>query len=381
MVVKKLKKHTTNNITTSIKKLRQFIIVALSLIIIYLIIYLTPRNYEYDYKINGFNIKEKYIKKDKEYLFTIKKNDKIYKTIGVSKYTPDRKLINGIKEFNNEDTNCIIIDSKIIANNKLCTKDNELISSSLTNIIPGKYINKKQDNYQKYKNIKINLDDKTYLIWNYNSFIKINETEKKQIKIFDNDIYNLEIMAKVDKYLVIADYDQKYNYNKLIRLNLKNNKIDEINLKNDISFESRILGVYKNKIYLLDEKNKKEYEINVKKKKINIVSKSDFGVIYKNNKQVKTKINKIINDNIEFTSNNYYDYVIENETLYLKIKNISEKIKISNLSIKNIVYQNNEEVYYITDDKLYKYDFIYGNQEIFTNFEFNFNYENMVVIY
>lgn len=381
MVVKKLKKHTTNNITTSIKKLRQFIIVALSLIIIYLIIYLTPRNYEYDYKINGFNIQEKYIKKDKEYLFTIKKNDKIYKTIGVSKYTPDRKLINGIKEFNNEDTNCIIIDSKIIANNKLCTKDNELISSSLTNIIPGKYINKKQDNYQKYKNIKINLDDKTYLIWNYNSFIKINKTEKKQIKIFDNDIYNLEIMAKVDKYLVIADYDQKYNYNKLIRLNLKNNKIDEINLKNDISFESRILGVYKNKIYLLDEKNKKEYEINVKKKKINIVSKNDFGVIYKNNKQVKSKINKIINDNIEFTSNNYYDYVIENETLYLKIKNISEKIKISNLSIKNIVYQNNEEVYYITDDKLYKYDFIYGNQEIFTNFEFNFNYENMVVIY
>lgn len=381
MVVKKLKKHTTNNITTSIKKLRQFIIVALGLIIIYLIIYLTPRNYEYDYKINGFNIKEKYIKKDKEYLFTIKKNDKIYKTIGVSKYTPDRKLINGIKEFNNEDTNCIIIDSKIIANNKLCIKDNELISSSLTNIIPGKYINKKQDNYQKYKNIKINLDDKTYLIWNYNSFIKINKTEKKQIKIFDNDIYNLEIMAKVDKYLVIADYDQKYNYNKLIRLNLKNNKIDEINLKNDISFESRILGVYKNKIYLLDEKNKKEYEINVKKKKINIVSKNDFGVIYKNNKQVKSKINKIINDNIEFTSNNYYDYVIENETLYLKIKNISEKIKISNLSIKNIVYQNNEEVYYITDDKLYKYDFIYGNQEIFTNFEFNFNYENMVVIY
>ena len=381
MVVKKLKKHTTNNITTSIKKLRQFIIVALSLIIIYLIIYLTPRNYEYDYKINGFNIKEKYIKKDKEYLFTIKKNDKIYKTIGVSKYTPDRKLINGIKEFNNEDTNCIIIDSKIIANNKLCIKDNELISSSLTNIIPGKYINKKQDKYQKYKNIKINLDDKSYLIWNYNSFIKINETEKKQIKIFDNDIYNLEIMAKVDKYLVIADYDQKYNYNKLIRLNLKNNKIDEINLKNDISFESRILGVYKNKIYLLDEKNKKEYEINVKKKKTNIVSKNDFGVIYKDNKQVKTKISKIINDNIKFTSNNYYDYVIENENLYLKIKNISEKIKISNLSIKNIVYQNNEEVYYITDDKLYKYDFIYGNQEIFTNFEFNFNYENMVVIY
>ncbi len=381
MVVKKSKKHTTNNTTTSIKKLRRFIIVVLSLIIIYLVIYLTPRNYEYDYKINGFNIQEKYIKKDKEYLFTIKKNDKIYKTIGVSKYTPDRKLINGIKEFNNEDTNCIIIDSKIIANNKLCTKDNELISSSLTNIIPGKYINKKQDNYQKYKNIKINLDDKTYLIWNYNSFIKINKTEKKQIKIFDNDIYNLEIMAKVDKYLVIADYDQKYNYNKLIRLNLKNNKIDEISLKNDISFESRILGVYKNKIYLLDEKNKKEYEINVKKKKINIVSKNDFGVIYKDNKQVKTKISKIINDNIKFTSNNYYDYVIENENLYLKIKNISEKIKISDLKIKNIVYQNNEEVYYITDDKLYKYDFIYGNQEIFTNFEFNFNYENMVVIY
>lgn len=381
MVMMKSKKHTINSKTITIKKLKRFIFIVLILIIIYLIIYLTPRNYEYKYNINGFNVIEKYLKKDREYLFTIKKDNKVFKTISTVKYSPDRKLVNDIKEYKQDNTNCIIIESQKIDNNKICLSNNELVASSLTNIIPEKYLTKNKENYKKYKNIKINLDDKTYLIWNYNSFIKISETEKKELKIFDSDIYNLEIMAKTDKYLIIANYDQKYNYNKLIRINLKNDKIDSIDLKNDISFESRILGIYKNKIYLLDEKNKKEYEINVKNKKTNIVSKNDFGIIYKNNKLEKIKIIKIINDNLKFTDDNYYDYIIENDNLYLKMKNIESKTRVSDLKIKNIVYKNNSEVYYIADDKLYKYDFIYGNQEVFTNFEFNFNYENMVVIY
>ena len=63
------------------------------------------------------------------------------------------------------------------------------------------------------------------------------------------------------------------------------------------------------------------------------------------------------------------------------MRNTNTKIKVSNLEVKYITYANNDEVYYISEDKLYKYDFIYGEVEIINDFEFNFNYENMVVIY
>lgn len=381
MLKKRLRKHTTNNTMTSIKKLKLLIFIIFLILSIYLFIYFIPKNYNFSYNIDGFKIKEEYDKKSKLYIFTVSKNKYEFKTISTHKYTPKRKLINSIDEFDGDNSKCIIINSEFIDNNRLCISNNEMLDSRLLDLIPKKYYKTKKDNIKKHQNITINLDDKTYLIWNYNSFLKINESTKKQIKLFNEDIYNLKIMTKIDDYLVLADYDQKYNFNKLIRLNLKTDKIDEIELKNDVSFDSRILGTYKNNIYILDEKNKKEYEINIKKKKVNIVNKNGLGIIYNNNNLEKVNLNKIINNNISFTMEQNYNYILENGNLYLKMRNTNTKIKVSNLEVKYITYANNDEVYYISEDKLYKYDFIYGEVEIINDFEFNFNYENMVVIY
>jgi hypothetical protein len=106
-----------------------------------------------------------------------------------------------------------------------------------------------------------------------------------------------------------------------------------------------------------------------------------MGKVYQNNEWQKIKINKIITDKINFEYSTLYTYKLEDNTLYLYQKNMNKKIKISDKSVKNIVSVNNDEVYYIADDKLYKYDFSYGEEEILEYFELNFNYNNMIFVY
>ena len=55
--------------------------------------------------------------------------------------------------------------------------------------------------------------------------------------------------------------------------------------------------------------------------------------------------------------------------------------KISENKVKDIVYYDNESVYYLVDDILYKYSSEYGEVKIMSDFEWNFNYNNMIFVY
>ena len=340
-----------------------------------------PKNYEEKYKIKKYTVVEKYIKKDKMYYFKITNDKKTYETISYKDYTPKRKLINSIKKYKNHDTSCIIIDSKKIDNNIICLQNEKKIDYNLIDILPKKYYKKYEVFKSEYKNINGKyVDDRNYFVWNYKGFIQLNKNKKSVIKLFKNDTYDINIVTTLDKYLVIADYNEQYNFNKLYKINMENNKVDEIELNEDISFDSKIIGTHKNSIYLIDEKNKKEYEINIKKETIDVISKNKMGQVYQNGKWVKIKLNKIITDNITFKEEKYNTYKVNNE-LYLYQKNIKKPTKISNKDIKTIVYQDEEEVYYISKDSLYKYDFKHGENEILNYFELNFNYNNMIFVY
>lgn len=372
---------TKNNLNAN-KRLRNLIFLIICIVIIYLIIYFVPKNYEFNYKVDGYTIIEKYSKKDKMYTFTVEKKDKKYEFISTNKYNPNRKLIRKLEEFNDKKTSCIVIDSDILDMNIYCVKNNEMIDYRLTKVIPKKYIKKNNSKNIKYQDIKLNLvDDKSYFIWNYTGFYKIANNTKEKISVFKEDVYNLDINVIIDKYLILADYDQKYNFNKFKMINLDNNEIEEIEFDYEISFDSRIIGTYKNSFYLIDEKNKKEYEINIKKKNVEIISKNKYGKILKDNEFEKVKINKIITDDLKFEYNQYYSWNIDDDNLYLIQKGTKNRIKVSNNKIKNIVYFTDTECYYVVDDNLYKYSFKYGEEKVLSYFELNFNYENMIYIY
>ena len=155
---------------------------------------------------------------------------------------------------------------------------------------------------------------------------------------------------------------------------MENGKVIEINSEYDISFDSIFIGDYKNKVYLVDKKEKKEYTINIKKEKVEQI---DFQII-KNNKVEKTTYNKIINNNLNFISNNNHFYLIQNDILYKKINDI--KIKISDKKVSKIIDYIDGTIYYLSENNLYMYNEYEGEVLLLSNFEWNFNNKNIIYI-
>lgn len=356
-----------------VNKLKAFVTILLVLFIIFLIIVFKSYSYTKIYNIDEFKITEEYNKKLKYYKYTIEKDNKIYSYIFESKYYHNRKLINDITYTSIENEECILPKSSKLQFYPLCTKDNEIYTYNLSNIkdlYSYKEISEVNDEYNK---IKINyLNNKKYLIYNYKGFYLLDN--KKEIKLFNKDIYNLELIYEFNNNLIVPDYNNNYYFNKFFIINMINGKISELKLDTDISFNSVFLGDYKNNIYLLDKKEEKEYKINLKKKK---VIETDF-LILENNKLVKTNYRNIVNNFLVFNKDIIYNYEINDNYLYQVIDNI--KIRLSNKKVNKIIKYDKDTVYYLVEDSLYMYNNIYGEILLLTNFEWNFNNTNMIFI-
>lgn len=341
------------------------------------------QNYQKIYVKKQITIEEKYNRTTKSYQFKLTKGDKVFPFSLKSKQFFTRKIINDVEIKEKDSTICIIPKSKKIETYPLCYQEDSLISyHELANpdLIPEQY--KKQISIEKdsYQKIDINtLNNKKYYIWNYKGFYAIDKKGKKEIPILENDTYNLTLISKVGKYIVMADYNSKYNFDTFYVINSQNNKVKEIKNKEDISFESYIAGVYKKRLYIIDKKNKKEYELNPKKGKITNIMTQKNGRILSNNEWQKISTNKLTSAEHKFTFNQVHNYELINNQLY-EIEG-EFKTRLSSKEIKEIVCAQDEHVYYIAEDKLYFYNPKYGETLIMSYFEWNFNYHNMIYIF
>ncbi len=347
------------------KKLVSLISLLLLAFLIFIIFLITPKNYETKYTINKIDIEEKYDKKNKYYYFKFTYEDKELEYLVKNKYINHRKLINDIKITDKEILE-LEVKSEYIKNIKLCYKDTQISC------------NYKEENNQEiistYQDINIyNKDSKIYL-WNYKGFIDINN--QKTINVLDNEIYNPTLITKINNYLMLPDYDQEYNFNNIIYINSNNNKIKEYKIKYNISFDSYILGINKKSIYLMDKKNYKEYEIVVHKNKIRTIKDK----LLINNEWNNINNEEIVNHEKYFTYDNLFNYTLDNNKLYLSYLNSNNKILIKE-NVKDIISTNNNIVYYLIEDTLYKYDIVNGNQKILKYFDLNFNYKNRIFIF
>lgn len=362
------------------KKIIKIFLVIIILFIIFLFVYLTPKDYDLDYQLNGTKVIEKYHKDDKYYEITLEYKDKDYKYISFNKYNKSRKIIDNIDIFEKEDYTCLIPQSNVIESYPLCKKENDnmdyhLIEGLEKEISTG-YYPKIKTIKQKYKNIEINyLDDKTYLIWNYNGIDIINKENSKTVNIFEKDIYDISLAFIWNKNLVIPDYENDYYFKKFYIYDLEKERLTNWKLKNSIYFDSYILGFYDNSVFVFDRKQKKEYEIVPHKKKIRSISPR----ILNKNEWKKVSSNKLNSQLIYFEYDEIISYEIKNNKLYKLIDDY--EILLSNQKVKDIIYYNNNEVYYLVDDILYKYTLEQGEVKLISNFEWNFNYENMIFVY
>lgn len=363
------------------KKTWFFIIGLIGILICFFIWHNT--SYTISYKIGDIAVTETYDSKNKLYRFLLKKENKEYIVQFEQKRIHSKKIIKKIDSLEENDTTCLIPSGKIIKFYPLCyQKEEEISYHQIENkdLLPAQYFKQIPENSKTYNNIEIGyLNNKKYFIWNYKGFYVIDEKTENNLKLLEEDTYNIPLAYKTSDSILIANYNDNYKFNQFYVIQGKNNKVKKIETKEELSFDSYIMGDFKNKVYFFDKKNKKEYEINLRKYSIENITNNGKGKIVENGAWQEISTNKLSSQEYYFSTEPLFCYEIQNEQLYLNIEN--HKIRISNLAVKDIIDIQGETVYYLVDDKLYYYNPSDGEVLIMSYFEWNFNYKNMIYIF
>ena len=370
---------TKNNLKiTNFKKITTFQIALVLLFLLFLLFLLSAKNYTKTYTINDVLIKEEYNKKTKAYYFTFKYQDYTLDTLFNSSYKQNRKFINDITVVTDNDNFCLVPKGETFNFYPVCIKNKEpvfynTVSKKIkneldSNLFPSKKL------ITTYNDIEIYNNTYNYYIWNYNGFYYLNNKENTKIKIFEKELYTINLIGYTKNYLVIADFDSNYTFNNFYTIDLKNGKLKKYELDRDIYFDSYYPGFIKNKLYIIDNKEPAMYEFNAKNGKLDKITSK----IYQNGKWHKKNIKTLIANKTMFQKYSNYNYVLDDNNLYLNYNHQINTLVATN--VKSIIKAFNEDVFYLKDDKLYHFNPTKGEELLLSYFEWNFNYNNMIYL-
>ena len=392
------------------KVVKRIILLFIVILLLQLISYIFKKehdiNYELNYKDQNYKIHEIY--KDDRYNFEINIDNNYFVLDTENIYHKKKKVIDKIYYYDTEDIKCIY--TPLENTNIICLENSKLksyyesskhIKSFVKDLKQLGYTNPSWDiKDSKIKTIdqvevyQDNISDNTYIyLYKYNGFFKITNKNLSKINTFKNDTYLNTLGVQIDKYYVIPNYDDKHDFKEIYVYNMKNDKKKTIKLKNKISTDSYINGVVDKKIYLTDKDNLIQYKIDPKKRKVEEVGNiNDGGLTYQNNEfksinmyefrktQIKYEQNYTdIISNYQYinkVNNNYY--YLNNNTFYKYNSTFGVTQVLFKSEAENIV-MNNEDIYFIKDNKLYLYDGYL--KEILKYDELSFNSDNRYAVY
>lgn len=341
-------------------------------------------DYKISYDINGYKVNEVY--KDKRFYIEISNDDKTYNFDIYKKRSLSKLKISKIDIIGDETFECVYPTIKGVKTYPLCYMNSEyidysLIDSELLKPYKNEYVNvSKPDKDFVYYN---NLSDNEYVaMWNYNGYVVINGNSYENVKLFDSEKYDNSLSYMIDNKIYIADYDSDHEYNKLIILDVENLKYEEVDLGHNIDFDSYMVGNIENKLYIFDNKHAVLYEFNTKKNEIKVIANNEKGYVkYQDGKFVSCskneyKINKIKYD---FKKSNY-KYEVNNGLLKTYNENEKLNLKINNNNV-NLIYEYEDDLYYLFEDNFYKYNHLDGEVKVFYNYELSYNSDNTIFVY
>lgn len=405
--------------------MKKVIKLVLGLLLLFLIseliifIFKNEHNITYELKDNKEVYKINEVYKDKKYYFKITSKKNTYSLEIDNDYNKRKEIITKIYSYKIKDLSCIYpaFKDKSSKSNIICSQNNKTYSYTYLQNDLQSFVKKlkkegykssswnKTSNKQKVidtlKAYPNNIKENTYIfIYKYNGFFSINKDSLEKINLFKNDTYINHLGTRVDKYYVIPDYDQKYDYDKLYRIDMTNNKIKEIKLKKEISKDSYINGVIDNEIYLFDKDELIQYTINPKKKKVKEVGNKEDDVLYYNlgfkkisaynfrDKEIKfktmdnyiKKLEKRTSINYIEKSNDSYYYQTKDNNVYYYNNHSKTKVLLFNMEISDFKLVK-DTIYFISNNSMYSYDFINGLDKLVTYEELSFNSHNRIAIY
>lgn len=372
------------------------IIRLLTIILVFYLIFnyfLGKGNDPIQYKIKDFSIREIH---DKDTYFEVNINGLEFNFWVFNDL--NKKSITNIKYYTDDEYKCIF---PIFKDNKtyidiICLKNGVQYLYNTIDNIPEKLIEfrKEQDYYSEttdeishldmltiYKNNL--LEDKYLIINSYKGIYILNKNSQKEVTLFEKDIYNPSIKYLLDKYYIIADYNQEHDFSSFFIVDIETGKKSTLKTKYSISLDSIIQGVYEDNLYLYDNDSKIQYKINPKKMSITIAGTEKKGIKIYNGELATYKINEIKDFkfkketliekyNLLGTTENTYYYSL-NKNIYKAHKNNINKLTYLFKNNYEIVKYDKDYLCMLENDTIYCYNELKGIKKIVTNKELTFN--------
>ncbi len=384
-------------------KIKLFLGLIIIIILICTIKKIRLKKYILEYKINNYNIKEEYTLINKKHYYDITINNKksnyiftVNKNIHKSK-----KIIKEIKTYKKNNLVCILpLYNKKIDNYLYCNLDNKQISidyllknnnndfNSIKEKIKKYHINYpttsdlfKEKNKIKVYNKNIQSNEK-YIIWNYKGIYIFSNNNTKYKKIVKKDIYDNVMSCVVENYYVLFDNTSHEGIKTAYYYNLNSNKLKTLKIKKYISKDSYINGVIGSNIYITDNSNKKQFIINIKKKKVQTINTGTTSYVFYNNER-KQELSKsdFFQEKQLFKNNRIRNIsIIEDSNKVIKESNKNTELlfELDNIKEWNIV---NNNIYILTNDTIYSYNEENGLNKIIEYNELNYNYKNIYKVW
>ncbi len=334
----------------------------------------SPKNYELTYSLDDAVITEKYDKELKYYFFTIKKEKYEFHYSIPLEYQFHRKKITKVITETNDKTICIT--PKIDNENRdtLCYDGHEYLDATLAKIKQGEEPKK----INSYQNITIYNQDYHYFIWSNRGLTDIKNN--KEYHFLKNEVYSNTLVYQWNQYLLIPNYDESRTFKKFYILDKEKEKTEEWEIPYAISFDSYFMGDVGEKIYLFDTKEKCQYAIDIEKRKIEISSDKEGGLVYQKEWAHKP-LNELAYHPENFTYERQYNFEVKNSLLFMHYYKSDDYIRLSNQKVDHIVHTTENAIYYLVGENLYCYQMGKGEQLLLTNFEWNFSYLNKIFVF
>ena len=389
------------------------------------------KGYEKRYTVNGHEVYERYIARTKgekdSYYIEVKDENDVFILNTYKNFNKLKEIVKDVNIIKGSSYKCAYIELKIsnFKSNMTCVKDgiyynyqdikgkdNSLdtqvkeLNYNLENFVDtaeevnrtkGIYVSK--DNLVNKQFIGITSYRGVYLVNNYTDVKFLYETD-----LFEKDKVNQKIGAYIGHYYLVADYDQEYAFDKFYLIDITFGKKSEIKYHNKISFDSYVMGVIGNKVYILDCDNKKQYEIDIDSRSVIEVGNENIGIkYYKNGEWEKLNYITALNNKPKFIINSieeegyvkvdliggkktgykyYYKKNGNRYDVYRSMQNSDIKLHIfSTTNTDNVVYYG-DYVYFQDGEYIKCYQDNIGVKKIYHatrevyNMEFNFGVGN-----
>ena len=378
------------------------------------IFYWLSNGQEINYRIkdgnNNFDVVEKSNFSNHNYFYNVTINDTKFSFQVFKDYGKENRVLTDVKYYEDDIYKCIlpIFDGEILID-MICKSDTYQYYHNIkgndnldefVNSIEIYDANQFIDNTeaQEIENVLVyrdNLIDNHYVgINNYKGIYNISKNFNSvvyNITLFQNDVYNQKLGTFIGKYYIVADYNEKHEFNKINIVDLVNLNASTITSNTAISFDSYIQGIIDNKVYLYDKDNKVQYEIDPNNKSI---VKTGTEIKY-NDGEWKTMTVAEANQEKKFVSDENYGYenydrvdkVGEGTGFYYLYKKNGNSYDVYRTNIQDnegmvylfttqsidlISYVNNY-VYFIEDNKIKVYNDAIGVKNIVDYKELEFN--------